>query len=108
MNLSIIFNCTAIVGFAYLALVVFDRKRVRAPWAKSVFVICSIVGIVAGVIGLAWDLGWFFLASEATRRLEGFLSFAHGLSVGFLFSLIFSGQFTGAKNPQRETERKQP
>ena len=77
-------NCIIIAGLAYLSFF-------RARRAKLVFVICAIIGIAVGVVGLAWDFGWFVLGSEASRRLDYFISFGRGLALGSLLTHIFSG-----------------
>ena len=74
-----------------------DRTRNRAPWAKKVVAICAVVGITKGLVGLAWDLGWFTLGSEAARRLDSYVYLVGGLLLGFIFSLILSGQLLGSR-----------
>jgi hypothetical protein len=93
MHTITIIDCILIVGFGCLVFIPFDKKRVRARWAKSVFVICAILGIAKGVVGLVWDTEWFVLGNEAGRR-HFYLS---GLLLGFLFSLILSGQLKGTE-----------
>jgi hypothetical protein len=97
MNSNIIDNCIIIACCAILGFVPFDKKRTRAGWAKLAFGIIAIIGIAKGVVRLAWDLGWFTLSGEASRRLDGGLYMVSGVILGFLFSLILSGQLTGKK-----------
>jgi len=97
MNTNIIINCVFIAGFALLAFAPFSRKRIRARWANSTFAICAVVGVAKGLVGLAWHSGWLVLGSEASRRVDAFLYMAGGLLLGFIFSLIFSGQLGGSK-----------
>jgi hypothetical protein len=104
MSTGILFDCAFIVGFALLALNALDRKRIRAPWAKLLFMICAVVGIAKGGIGLAWDLGWFTLATEASRRLDGYSYLVGGLLLGFLISLIVSGELLGHKATGQRTD----
>jgi len=99
MNIPIVTDYVIIAGFAYLAFIPFDKKHIRARWAKSVFAICAVVGITKGVVDLAWHLKWFVFGSEGNRRLEDCLFGASGLLLGFLFSLILSGQLKGTKRP---------
>jgi hypothetical protein len=84
-----------IVGFAILFFAPFSKRRVRAGWAKTVFILGSVIGIGRGVVGLSWDLGWLSLSSRDMR----FYDMVGGLLLGFLFSLIFSGQLGGKKQP---------
>jgi hypothetical protein len=97
MNISIVDNITLTIGFLYLFFVPFDRKRIRVRWAKIIFILVSIIGIARSVVGLAWDLGWFSLGGIGSRILDRLIAMAGGLLLGFLFSLIFSGQLTGKK-----------
>jgi len=90
--------CILIAGCVYLAFIPFDKKRVRARWAKSVFAICAVAGITIGMFGLASVMGWFM----AGRLLQSYLDMVGGLFLGFIFSLIFSGQLSGIK---RETKQ---
>jgi hypothetical protein len=103
MKTSMILDSIQIIGFAILLFAPFDKKRVRARWANMVFILGSIIGIAKGTIGLAWDLGWFALGSEASGRLDRYLAMIGGLLLGFLFSLIFSGQLTGKKQPPNKS-----
>jgi hypothetical protein len=106
MNTLIVFDSIKTICCVILIFVPFDRKRVRARWAKLVFFICGIVGTGRGVFCLAWDLGWFSLGREINHRLDVLLyHFVDGLILGFLLSLIFSGQLTGIK---RASDTKQP
>jgi len=95
-------NCVIMAGSALLAFVPFDKTRVRTLWAKWIFGILALLGIVKGGVEVAWNLGWFVLSDDSGRRLHSCLSFASGLVVGFLFSLIFSGQLIGSKRASAE------
>jgi hypothetical protein len=97
MNSGIIVDCIIIAGSAILGFVPFDKKRIRLGWAKSAFGIIAVIGIAVGVVRLAWDLGWFIVGSEAGRRLDDYLYMVSGVILGFLFSLILSGQLSGTK-----------
>jgi hypothetical protein len=50
------------------------------------------------MFGLASVMGWFM----AGRLLQSYLDMVGGLFLGFIFSLIFSGQLSGIK---RETKQ---
>jgi len=97
MNSGIVIDFVFIVGCAILAFAPFDKKRIRAGWAKLAFGIIAVIGIARGVVGLAWDLGWFTLGGEAGRRLDGGVYMVEGVILGFLLSLFLSGQVSGTK-----------
>ena len=97
MNFGIAIDCIIIAGCAILGFVPFDKKRIRVGWAKLAFGIISVIGVARGAIELAWDLGWFTLGNAAGRLLDYFLYMASGVILGFLFSLILSGQLSGTK-----------
>jgi hypothetical protein len=95
MNSWVILDCIQIIGFAILFFAPFDKRRVRAGWAKTIFILGSVIGIGKGIVGLAWDLGWLSLSSQEIRIYDAI----GGLLLGFLFSLFFSGQLGGKKQP---------
>ena len=99
MHASIIDDIVQIVGFAILVFAPFSKRRIRADWAKLVFVLGSAIGIIEGSVNLVWDLGYFSLSAKGSQLLEDYLSMTGGLLLGFLFALIFSGQLTGKKLP---------
>jgi hypothetical protein len=103
MHASITNDIVQIVGFAILICAPFSKRRVRARWANMVFILGSTIGIAKGSITLAWDLGWFTVSDRSGRLLEDYLSMTGGLLLGFLFSLIFSGQLTGKKQPPNKS-----
>jgi hypothetical protein len=102
MNTDIVFASIQIIGFAILAFAPFDRRRIRARWANCVFGICSIIGIARGVACLARSSDWFALSSQASRRFDSYYDLVGGLLLGFLFSLIFSGQLSGTKRAVKQ------
>ena len=103
-NTKILIDCLLIAGFCCFAYAPFEKKRIRARWAKSIFAISAIIGIAKGVFGLARDSGWLVLGSETGRRLEGWLGMVSGLLLGFIFSLILSGQLSGTKRVVKEPD----
>jgi hypothetical protein len=92
MNSGIIVDCIIITGCATLGFVPFDKKRVRAGWAKLTYGIIAVLGIAHGAVRLAWDFGWFTLGTVGSYRLDATLYQVNGVILGFLFSLILSGQ----------------
>ena len=99
MNAPAIDSIVQIVGFSILIFAPFSKRRLRARWANTVFILGSVIGIARGSISLAWDLGWFKLSDASSRLFQDYLSMIGGLLLGFLFSLIFSGQLSGKKLP---------
>ncbi len=97
MNPRIVIDFIIIAGCAILGFAPFDKKRIRARWAKLAFGIIAVIGIAKGVVMLARDLSWFTLGSEAGRLLDATLYEVGGVILGFLFSLILSGELTGTK-----------
>jgi hypothetical protein len=97
VNAGIINDCIIIAGCAILGFVPFDKKRTRANWAKLAFGTIAAIGIAHGIVRLAWDLNWFTVGAEAGRKLDDYLYMSSGVILGFLFSLILSGELTGKK-----------
>jgi hypothetical protein len=106
MNAHIAFDIVLMIGFIYLAFIPFDKKRVRAPWAKSAFVICAVVGIIREAVGLALHLGFLGPDDRVSGVMEMFRHLASGVCLGILFSLILSGQLNGKKIVGEENPRK--
>jgi len=57
LNSGIIVDCIIIIGCAALGFVPFDKKRVRAGWAKLTYGFIAVLGIAHGAVRLAWDFG---------------------------------------------------
>ena len=74
-----------ITGFAIIIFAPFSKRRVRARWANVLFILGSVIGIVGGLISLAWDLGWFSVGGKGGQILEAYLWMVAGLLQGFLF-----------------------
>ncbi len=99
MTIHSICNYLIIAGSIAFGLIPLDKKRIRAPWANRVFIITAIIGVAEGSVELAWDVDWFSLSSGGSRLLEAVLQTVGGLVLGFIFSLILSGQLCGTKQP---------
>jgi hypothetical protein len=97
MDIFTVFGGIQIIGCAIFAFIPFDRRRVRARWANCTIGICSVIGIARGVGDLAIGFGWLEFGSQAYRLLDCNYYLTGGLLLGFLFSLIFSGQLIGKK-----------
>ena len=99
MNILIILDSIQIVGFAIFIFPLFDKKRIRAPWAKLVFLLASIIGIAKAFAQLAMNFGLFTVSHEANQLVSDYISMASGVLLGFIFALVFSGQLNGKKQP---------
>ncbi|HEY4285310.1 MAG TPA: hypothetical protein VGM62_19785, partial [Chthoniobacterales bacterium] len=74
-----------------------------APWAKSVFWICSIAGVINCLINWAWKLGWFEFSNQPGNRIGVVLDCSvNGVVLGLILALILSGQLAGQKRLVQE------
>lgn len=96
---NVVMDCITSVASFFLILIATDRERLRAPWAKSVLVACGILGTAMGIVGLILDMRWLVLAPYPLYRVQLWYHSAGGLVLGFLLSVIFSGQLIGTKRP---------
>ena len=101
---NLITNYIIMAGSAYLFWKSFDKSRTRERWAKLAFAVCGVIGILCGVVVMAWLNGRFALGKNDAIQLERYLSFGRGLVIGLLLSLIFSGQLMGAKRTNQEIQ----
>jgi hypothetical protein len=99
MNQHIFVDGIQIVLSAILGCALFQRARVRARWAKLVFLLLSVIGISTGAFELAWNLGWFTFSRDVSCGLDRCLALVDGVAVGFLLCLMFSGELHGKKQP---------
>jgi len=96
MDIAIFSDCCIIALGVLFGLNPFDKKRVRAGWAKWAFGITAVIGIAVGVVRLAWNLDCFQLRPEAFDRVNSYVNIAFGMVIGVVLALILSGQFFGA------------
>jgi hypothetical protein len=82
-----------VLGAVCMAVFPFDRKRVRAPWARWVFF--TIAGLLL-FLG-AWGLGAMFRLWATPDYFGVFRANIRGFILGLFFSLIVSGQLLGRK-----------
>jgi hypothetical protein len=98
MKTQILVDWVFIIGSVWWAFIPFQKKRVRASWAKAVFVSMGVFGFVKGISCLILDTHWQDF-SETNRDLIGnvirFMS--NGFFLGAVLALILSGQFLGVK-----------
>ena len=105
MSMIIIIDWVFIAGSAYLAFVPFDKKRIRARWANATFVLCAVVGLSKGVVGLAHHKGWLAPNGVAANRVDDYLYLAGGVVLGLMLSLFFSGQLEGIKRTNEDVSK---
>jgi hypothetical protein len=97
MDVNIFINLCIIVSGVIWGLNPFDKKRVRAGWAKWAFGITAVLWIAVGAIRLAESLDSLQLGLEAFNRVNSYVCMAQGVVMGVLLMLILSGQFFVAK-----------
>lgn len=101
MNTRLIFRCIVIVLFIIFAFVPFIAGRVRARWAKRLFFIIAVLGVAVVSFNVALeDLRLFTPDSQMNRAILVMTSAAEGLILGFIFSLIMSGQLFGKEKDE--------
>jgi hypothetical protein len=98
MNTNIIIQAIGIVGFILFIIFPFDKRRIRAQWAKFVFVISGLLGIIMLAVYMMLDTRCLVIHNQTTYKIVHMeLAQTGGIILGFIFSLIFSGQLTGTK-----------
>lgn len=97
MEINIFINSCIIVSGVLFGLNPFDKKRIRARWAKWAFGITAIIWVVVGAIRLAENLNYLQLAPDVFDRANSYICMAQGVVMGVLLALILSGQFFGTK-----------
>jgi hypothetical protein len=106
VNISIFLYLVKLAGCAILAFAPLDKRRIRAKWAKSLFVLIGVIGVISNVCGLMWERGQFTLGKSASYRFDMLLHLSSGLIIGFLLSLVFSGELAGKKLPPNTPDNK--
>lgn len=97
MNPALFTDGSMIAAGILFALAPFDKKRVRAGWAKLAFGIIATISTAVGVVRLAWNLDCFQLGPDAFVRVNDYVCIASGVVIGTVIALALSRQFTGAK-----------
>ncbi|MDB6125402.1 MAG: hypothetical protein JWQ71_4395 [Pedosphaera sp.] len=100
INPPILANAVIIGCSILFALFPFDKRRIRASWAKYVFLAFSVLGFLVGVANLALRLHLVVLDQESVGPVNVVLVGMMGMAIGLAFTLVVSGQLTGAKRAQ--------
>jgi hypothetical protein len=97
MNTPIALMIVMIAGNVCFVLDSFSKKRVRAPWAKLIYLVTGIIGIIVGGIHIALDAHWLAFSTNTTYGVNIFLQNLGGIWIGFIVSLFVSRQIEGTK-----------
>ena len=103
-NIEVIASCIASVASILFALIPLDRSRLRAGWAKALFVTIGIVSVVLSVTNLVLIERWVVPVKETARTIHEVNRMLDGFALGLIFSLILSRQLFGSKRGSQETE----
>jgi hypothetical protein len=96
MDTNILLSCIIIVSGVLWGWLPFDKKRVRAGWAKWAMGITAVLWIAVGAARLAGNLDCLPLGTEAFDRVNSYVCMGQGIVIGVVLALILSGQFFGA------------
>jgi len=96
MDANLIINGCIIVSGVLFGLAPFDKKRIRAGWAKWACVITAVIWTAVGAVRFAENLDWLQLSLEVFDRVNSYVCMAQGMVMGVLLALVLSGQFLGA------------
>jgi hypothetical protein len=106
MNNQIIVDLAFVIGGVCWIFIPFERKRVRAQWAKAVFVSMGILGFVKGITCLFLDAHWSDFSEVNHNLIDNVIRFMYnGFFLGVVLSLILSGQFRGVKKQSLEQKQ---
>ena len=97
MYFRVIVDGVLIIGFTCFAFFPLDKKRIRARWSKFIFVASGVLGIARAAVGLMFDIGWVVVTNNVSYEVHAALHAVDGLLLGFIFSLILSGQLLGSR-----------
>jgi len=95
MNHRTLVDCALILLFVVFGLIPFDKGRLRAPWARLVFLLVAAIGLLWALFHLAMHLRAFAPAIDSSRPRLVVSSAVGGLLLGLVVSLILSGQLLG-------------
>jgi hypothetical protein len=97
MDTNILLSCIIIVSGVLWGWMPFDKKRVRAGWAKRAMGITAVLWIAVGAVRLAGNLDCLPLGPEAFDRVNRYVCIAQGVVMGVVLALVLAGQFFGTK-----------
>ena len=101
------FHSTATTFFVYaaggliLGAVPFDRDYERSRWARGLFALTAVLLLFISVSELLRHYRFWVLSSHLERGFAYTLAVLRGVVLGFLLSLMFSGQLIGRKVQSR-------
>ncbi len=97
MDTNILLTCIIIFSGVLWGWMSFDKKRVRAGWAKRAMGITAVLLIAVGAVRLAGNLDCLPLSPEAFDRVNRYVCIAEGVVMGVVLALGLAGQFIGTK-----------
>jgi len=86
-----------LLGGVVLGAVPFDRKKTRTAWARVVFALSAIILVFIGASEVPRHYRVCVLSSVAEYGFSHTLSLLRGVILGFLLTLVFSGELVGRK-----------
>lgn len=95
VNTDLLADGIIILGSAILVVAPFTKRRHRAPWAKKLFFAIGVIGILSYGFDLAANIHNFGFSDALGHKLYHDQTFISGILVGWLTSLVFSGQTRG-------------
>ena len=102
-NIKIIAHCIALIASILFALIPLDQSRLRAGWAKTLFVLIGIAGVLVSVTNLLLIERWIVPAKETVRSIHEVNRVLDGYALGLIFALILSRQLRGSKRSSQAT-----
>jgi hypothetical protein len=96
---AIYFLFGTVVFVAIACVAPFARKRVRARWAKAVFVVIGLTGATDYGLTLAREMRWFTLGFP---KMDFLLLCLDALVIGMFLALTLTGQLFGKKRTEDE------
>jgi peptidoglycan biosynthesis protein MviN/MurJ (putative lipid II flippase) len=98
----VVLDWVIIAGSMFLIFYAFYKRRIRTRWAKFLLVASGLLGVATHVLSFLLDMQWLVFGWRTNYGVHMYLSFAHGLIVGWLSMLLFSGQLSGRKRDLKE------
>jgi hypothetical protein len=100
MNSHILTHWVQVAGgacFVWFAFVSGPRRN-RAHWARLLLALTGVITVALGATQLLGDYRWLVFGPRMTVIAQGTFHLIRGLILGFIFSLILSGQLLGTKS----------